>query len=1026
MSLRVKVLLILVCVMASSFAIGFAILQSLVHPAFAELQSQLAQSDVSRVVRALESTAQYMDTMGGEYSQWDDTYAFIQGEHPTYVEENLYTNFYYDFDVNMMLFYDRQGRLMWGHVLDLETDQIMPMDRVFFEPLDPRHTLLAHDSVESVVTGLLYTRRGPMVVTSRPIIHTDAAGPIMGSVIFGRFLDERKMAELRDQTQVDFSVISVNDPAISALDRAAYRELESSDASLVRREEREVVANYAILPDIRSAPSFLLRVQTPLEVAALGTNALNGALVFLLLTGLVLAAAIWIFFRHLVIAPVAALRQHILGIRESGDLTTRLSIQRSDELGDLATQFDAMTDELEVTRQEMARTRDEALKLARMKSEFLATMSHEIRTPMNGVVGMVELLLGTQLDPKQERFAQGIQQSADGLLAVINDVLDLSKLESGRLELESRDFELRTLINQVAFLFAAPLHEKGLEMTCEIRPDIGTAYKGDPDRLRQVLVNLVGNAIKFTQRGEITVGVERLEERDAVCFLRIFVRDTGIDISEEDLRHIFDSFIQADGSTTRQFEGTGLGLTISRRLVELMGGAIEVQSELGRGSTFSFTLPLERGRSAVAGDAAAPSSMRGVRVLIVDGNATHCEMLCRQLAAWDLQPTAVASSARALEALGEATRSDSPFELMILDMNMPDMGGLQLVREIRSDASNANTALIMLTSAFLEGDADALREAGIRAHLLKPMRQPELLEALTTALGDREETTSTRRRAALVESGTGDDYAMAGSRVLLVEDNAVNREVALAMLRQLGCQVDLAENGLEAVQALERASYDVVLMDCQMPVMDGYEATAQIRRREAEKDSGCRTPIVAVTANAVEGDRERCLAANMDDYLSKPFKKAALIGVLERWSDAERESDSAGGASAEGPASEIPAEPPALDPSILDDLRALENPDCPTLVADVVHTYVDSSSELLADLRAAVADQNAEGVAQSAHALKSSSANVGALPLATLCRELEAMGREDDLSGAKDLFESLLIEYQRAIAALRSEGSIQS
>jgi CheY-like chemotaxis protein/HPt (histidine-containing phosphotransfer) domain-containing protein len=332
----------------------------------------------------------------------------------------------------------------------------------------------------------------------------------------------------------------------------------------------------------------------------------------------------------------------------------------------------------------------------------------------------------------------------------------------------------------------------------------------------------------------------------------------------------------------------------------------------------------------------------------------------------------------------------------------------------------------MLTSALLDGDVDALRAAGIRAHLLKPIRPPELLETLTTALEDREETSSTARGAALAEPGTDDDYGVAGSRVLLVEDNAINREVAHSVLRQLGCQVDLAENGLEAVQTLERASYDVVLMDCQMPVMDGYEATAQIRRREAEKGSGCRTPIVAVTANAVEGDRERCLAADMDDYLSKPFKKAALIEVLGRWSHAEDESHSVGGAGAEGSASEAPGDSPALDQSTIDDLRALENPACPTLVADVVRAYVNSSSELLADLRAALEDRNAEGIEQGAHALKSSSANVGALPLARLCRELEAVGRGGDLSGAKDLFEGLTIEYQRVIAALRSEGLIQS
>jgi signal transduction histidine kinase/DNA-binding NarL/FixJ family response regulator len=882
MSLRVKVLLVLACVMASSFIIGFAIMRSLVEPAFDELQSQLAQNDLSRVFRTLESTARYMDTMANEYAQWDDTYAFIQGKHPTYVEENLYAEFYHDFDINFMFFYDREARLTWGEVLDLNTNQHIPTDQVFSEPLTPRDMLLSHDSPRSFVTGLIDTRQGPMVVISRPIIRTDASGPILGTVIFGRFLDDRKLTELRDQTGVDFQLTAARGDALAAPDRAAYDDLVSSGAASLRREGREVIANYSIYPDIHGAPAFLLRIQTPREIAKLGTDALNGALIFLLLTGLLLAAAIWIFFRHLVIAPVTVLRQHILRIRESGDLSRRLSVTRSDELGDLATQFDAMTRELEVARQEMAQTRDEALRVARMKSEFLATMSHEIRTPMNGVVGMTELLLETQLDPEQKRFAQGIQQSADGLLAVINDVLDLSKLESGRLELESREFELGALFDQVAFLFAAPTRGKGLELKCEIPPGTGTALRGDPDRLRQVLVNLVGNAIKFTQRGKITLGAELLEERDTACFVHFFVRDTGIGISKQDQRHIFDSFVQADGSMTRQFEGTGLGLSISKRLVELMGGLIEVESELGHGSTFSFTLPLERAQLAVVATA---------------------------------EPT--------------------------------------------SDAPN-----------------------------------------------------------------------VAGTSVLLVEDNPVNRELALAMLRQLGCEVEAVANGREAVLVLERMSYDAVLMDCQMPVLDGYEATAEIRRREAVKGNAARIPIIALTANAVQGDRERCLAVGMDDYLSKPFKNSELAAALGRWVDPGSEgregSDCEGDTNAEPDRPQTPTDSSALDQATLDGLRALESPDHPTLVADLMATYLNNSAELLDATRAALEAQDAEGVNRSAHALKSSSANAGALPFSTLCRELEAMGREGDLAGAKDLFERLLAEHRRVIAALRSQGLTES
>jgi len=1024
MSLRIKVLLVLVGVIAGSFVLGFAILKSRVYPAFDELQSRLAENERARVAQALETTAFYMDTMAQEYSQWDDTYAFIQGDHPTYIGENLYTNYFHDFKINILFFYDLQGKLWWGDALDLATNETLPLDGIFFEPLTPSHTLLAHDSAKSFVTGLIDTRMGPMVIISRPIVHTDMTGPVMGSVIFGRLLDAKKMDELHGQTQVDFRVTALHGDGLSLVDRAARDELESSGTVTARSESSDLVSYYTILPDIRGKPAFLLRVQTPRQIAALGTDALNGALFFLLFTGVLLVAVMWVFFRNLVVKPVATLREHILGIRESGDLTQRLSMSRSDEIGDLAEQFDAMTGELEVAQQEMAEARDAALEVARLKSEFLATMSHEIRTPMNGVVGMTELLLGTTLDHQQKRFAEGIQYSADGLLTVINDVLDLSKLEAGRVEFESRDFELRALIEEVAFLFAASAQAKDLEVACEIPPDLDICCKGDPDRLRQILVNLMGNAIKFTNQGEIVISVEVVEERAAVRHMRFSVRDTGIGISEEDMRHIFDSFTQADASTTRQFGGTGLGLAISRKLVEFMGGSISVDSEQGRGSTFSFVISLERAESAVTSTRDAPAAVRGVRVLVVDDNATNREILYHQLSAWEMHCTTVESGDAALAALWEAERLGSPFGLAILDMNMPGMDGLELAHTIRSDATIADITLVMLSSVLLGGDAESRRKAGIQAHLVKPIRQSELFDILSTVLGNGKAW-----GVAASDATAGSDAestGVAGARVLLVEDNPVNRDVALAMLEQLGCEAKVAENGREALQALERTRYDVVLMDCQMPVMDGYEATAQIRRGEEPEGSGSRIPIIALTANAVEGDREKCLAAGMDDYLSKPFKRVALEETLERWIDADaggggrRMNESTPNSDAPAPVAEATAEPPAIDLSVIESLRSLESPKRPTLVADVIRTYAQTSVDLIDDLRASVEDQDADGVNQTAHALKSSSRNLGAEPLGALCAELETMGREGDLAGSKDLFERMIAEHRRALEALQS------
>jgi two-component system sensor histidine kinase/response regulator len=416
-------------------------------------------------------------------------------------------------------------------------------------------------------------------------------------------------------------------------------------------------------------------------------------------------------------------------------------------------------------------------------------------------------------------------------------------------------------------------------------------------------------------------------------------------------------------------------------------------------------------------------------VLVVDDNTTNREILYHQLSAWQMHCTTVTGGEEALAALREAARLGAPFELAILDMNMPGMDGLQLAKAIRSEAASADIALVMLSSVLLAGDAEERRKAGIQAHLVKPIRQSELFDILSTVLGGGK--VASAAPPATAEDPASDTSRAVGGRVLLVEDNPVNREVALAMLGQFGCEVEVANNGLKAVEALQRASYDVLLMDCQMPVMDGYEATAQIRRREAAEGAGHRVPIVALTANAVEGDRERCLAADMDDYLSKPFTQAALKDALERWIDAGAEGEdmdeNARDANAATPAPEASADSgaPALDLAAIERLRELESSQHPTLVADVMRAYADNSHELMDELTAAVEEQSADRIDQAAHALKSSSRNVGAQPLGALCEALETMGRGGEIAGSKDLFERVQREHQRVITALQSEGLIR-
>jgi CheY-like chemotaxis protein/HPt (histidine-containing phosphotransfer) domain-containing protein len=675
-----------------------------------------------------------------------------------------------------------------------------------------------------------------------------------------------------------------------------------------------------------------------------------------------------------------------------------------------------------MARQQMTEARDQALQVARLKSEFLATMSHEIRTPMNGVIGMTELLLGTALDDEQKQFAETIQNSADGLLTIINDILDFSKLEAGKIELEERDFELRSLVEDVAMLFAGTAQAKGLELLCQIPPNLDVFCKGDPNRLRQVLMNLLGNAVKFTKRGEVTLGVTIEDEADGRHRARFEVRDTGIGMSPEVQARIFDSFVQADASTTRHYGGTGLGLAISSQLVELMGGEIRVESEPGRGSAFCFGICLGRSDvSARTRNEAAPM-LRGLLVLVVDDNATNREILRHQLASWGMSCRAVEDGPSALGAMREAVARGRAYDLALLDMHMPGMDGLELARTIQSDAALAGVPLVMLSSVLLAGALNERRDAGLRAYLVKPVRQSELFDTLAGVLGGCVVATESTDDAGL-ESERGLD-----ARVLLVEDNPVNQEVARAMLEKLGCEVDACDNGQEALDALDRGRYDAVLMDCQMPIMDGYEATAEIRRRESAAGAGARMPIIALTANAIEGDRERCLAADMDDYLSKPFRKSQLRGLLQRWLPTRSADPSEPPADADcALASESqPDREPAVDITALDAIRELASAKRPQLLADVVGAYCESSNALVGELGSAVEEGDAEAVRQAAHALKSGSRNVGARLLSEMCEELEMMGRAKALESTKDRFERLSREHRRVLDALNEEVPFKS
>jgi signal transduction histidine kinase/DNA-binding response OmpR family regulator len=895
--LRLRVFLILAAVAVAVICTLYTTSRYLTLGRFLVLENLQAKETTMDVQAELREEIEKLDQANQDISVYDDTYESMPRPTAKYLYSILGdgpNGWLEQKGVNYLIFVDREGNAVSANGFDRGRGSVLKLPEDLKVHISSTDRLLKFSGPRDRVVGLILLSSGPLLVVSRPIVHTNYAGPARGALVTARYLDSLALQMLVQRHGVG-SVAAIrldrqypDDVAKARLSLTASAPLGASTPIYLQTIDDQTIASYVCVSDIYGQPALILRTEMPRAIYRNGRASqvyvAGATLCIVAAAGLLI---LWLLEKS-VLSRLEELNSSVAGIGARSDLAARVSSSGHDEITTLADGINRMLESLQVSQErrhkadeehstELKKAKEAAEAGSQAKSQFLANMSHEIRTPMNGVIGLIELAQDTELTSEQRELISTAKSSAESLLALLNDILDFSKIEAGKLDLETVDFSLRDNLESSVKGLGLQARRRGLELLCDIPPEVPDNLRGDPSRLRQILVNLIGNAIKFTSQGEVVVRVQCEGETDGSAILELTVHDTGIGISPAAQDQIFESFTQADASMTRKHGGNGLGLAICKNLVELMSGSIWVESILGQGSTFHFRLPFAlQKRQPNSADSVELAAIRDVRALIVDDNSTNRRILQEVLLTWNLRPTSCEDGPTALRCLEQAHAEAKPFRLVLLDAQMPEMDGFSVAEGIKKNAQLAGTIIIMLTSAGLRGDAARCRELGIQAYIPKPVRRADLLQAIQMLFGAQ---TVASDDLPLLTTHALREYR-SRLRILLTEDNRVNQTLAMRILQKRGHTVVIAEDGRQAIEALGKQPFDLILMDMQMPELDGVEAAILIRERE--KSTGGRIPIIALTANAMTGDRERCLDSGMDDYVSKPIQVKDLFAAIER------------------------------------------------------------------------------------------------------------------------------------------------